>query len=103
MDGQQSSAAPSALIYPPFSIPGLTAGPTHCRPYGPSAWKKSHIASFRRNRGVTWQFSTPGIARETLCHKAFRVSRRKLASHHGPDELREAKLEKNSSNLFTPE
>src|SRR6266542_1923299 len=86
MDGQQSSAAPS-----------------HCRPYGPSAWKKSHIASFRRNRGVTWQFSTPGIARETLCHKAFRVSRRKLASHHGPDELREAKLEKNSSNLFTPE
>ena len=30
-----SGAAPSALILSRYPIPGLTAGPTQCRPFGP--------------------------------------------------------------------
>ena len=33
--GNFKSAAPSALNIHPLSDPGLTAGPTNCRPFGP--------------------------------------------------------------------
>src|ERR1041384_4920903 len=79
----------------PALRPGLrTVGPT-----GLTRGKRGHIASFRRNRGVTWQFSTPVIARETLCHKAFRVSRQKLAKLAG----RNFRLRKRHKNETTDE
>src|ERR1041385_2022268 len=66
-----------------FLFPALRPGLRTVGPTGLARGKRGPIASFRRNQGVTWQFSTPGIVRETLRHKAFRVSRQKLvvASH----------------------
>ncbi|PYV00677.1 MAG: hypothetical protein DMG10_20140 [Acidobacteria bacterium] len=34
-DRHKKPAAPLALIILPESYPGLTAGPIHCRPFGP--------------------------------------------------------------------
>ena len=33
------SVAPSTLNHCVQPAPGLTAGPTHCRPFGPGPWK----------------------------------------------------------------
>jgi hypothetical protein len=35
MESESFSAAPSALGWEMARNPGLTAGPTHCRPFGP--------------------------------------------------------------------
>ena len=35
MESESFSAAPSALSWEMARNPGLTAGPTHCRPFGP--------------------------------------------------------------------